>query len=236
MVLNVNKAKKQLRLLHTSDLHIGSDIYPDEAMRGFETILQQADQTSPDALIIAGDLFDHHRVPDAIVGSVFEELGSLAVPVVILPGNHDAVLTDGRLSDDLPKNITVMKEADGDTIFLDSLGLTLWGRPVYNHHPDFRPLEGMPSQSPDSWFVAVAHGLFMEVPDPMRSSPIAPEEIAQASCDYVALGHVHVFRDVSQNGIPAFYSGAPSGSQAKTTVLVELDPTAGVSVSTLAIP
>lgn len=234
--MNGDTAKKPLRLLHTSDLHLGSDIYPDEAMRGFEAILQQAHQTSPDALIIAGDLFDNHRVPNGVVDSVFDELGNLAMPVIVLPGNHDAVLTDGRQLNNLPTNISLMREADGDTVSLDSLGLTLWGRPVYNHHPNFRPLEGMPSITSDHWYVAVAHGLYMEIADPMRSSPIAPEEIAQASCDYVALGHVHVFRDVSQNGIPAYYSGAPSGSQAKTTALVVLNPTAGVSVTTLAIP
>jgi hypothetical protein len=49
------------------------------------------------------------------------------------------------------------------------------------------------------------------------------------------LGHVHVFRDVSQNGVPAYYSGAPSGAQTKTVAIVDLDPVSGVSVSPLEI-
>ena len=78
-------------------------------------------------------------------------------------------------------------------------------------------------------------GLYMDTPDPFRASPISPDEIAMAPCDYVALGHVHVFRDVSQNGVPAYYSGAPSGSQTKTVAIVDLDPVSGVSVSPLEI-
>ena len=70
---------------------------------------------------------------------------------------------------------------------------------------------------------------------PFRASPISPDEIAMAPCDYVALGHVHVFRDVSQNGVPAYYSGAPSGSQTKTVAIVDLDPVSGVSVLPLEI-
>ena len=80
----------------------------------------------------------------------------------------------------------------------------------------------------------MAHGLFMDnPPDPLRSSPISADEISVAPCDYIALGHVHVFRDVSQNGVPAFYSGAPSGSQIKTVTIVDLDPASGVSVTPL---
>src|SRR5262249_57254178 len=42
-------------------------------------------------LLIAGDLFDHNRVPDELVAFVQAEIGRLTQPVVILPGNHDAL-------------------------------------------------------------------------------------------------------------------------------------------------
>ena len=61
-----------------------------------------------------------------------------------------------------------------------------------------------------------------------RSSPIVGSELATAACDYIALGHVHAFREVSTamdgcgaraelgaegsvDGPPAYYSGAPWG-------------------------
>jgi DNA repair exonuclease SbcCD nuclease subunit len=107
---------------------------------------------------------------------------------------------------------------------------------VNDHSPQFRPLEGLPPRPENGWFVSMAHGLFVDSrQDAHRSSPVTPEEIALAACDYIALGHVHVFRDVSQNGVPAFYSGAPSGYQARTVALVDMVPDEGVTVSALPV-
>ncbi len=228
--------KKRIRLLHTSDLHVGTDIYPQEAIQGFEAMIGLSRDTSPDAVLIAGDLFDHHRVPDQTIEHVMTGLADLGVPVVILPGHHDTVLKDDFDASDLPANVAIITKPEGQSVILDQLGLTVWGKPVFDHVPSFKPLEGMPPRPSESWFVAMAHGLFMEVVDPIRSSPITPEEVAGATCDYLALGHVHVFRDVSQNGVPAYYSGAPSGNQARTVAIVDLDPSSGVSVIPLAIP
>ena len=228
--------KKRIRLLHTSDLHVGTDIYPQEALQGFEAMLGLGRDTSPDAVLIAGDLFDHHRVPDSTIEGVLTGLADLGLPVVILPGNHDTVLKDNVDASDLPANVAIITKPEGQSVMLEQLGLTVWGRPVFDHVPSFKPLEGMPPQPSESWFVAMAHGLFMEVVDPIRSSPITPEEVAGATCDYLALGHVHVFRNVSQNGVPAYYSGAPSGNQARTVAIVDLDPSSGVSVMPLQVP
>ena len=43
-----------------------------------------------------------------------------------------------------------------------------------------------------------------------RSSPITPAEIEASAYDYIALGHVHVFRDLSQGTTRAFYCGTPA--------------------------
>lgn len=228
-------SRERIRLLHTSDLHVGSDTYPEEAMQGFEAMLGLSRQTGPDAVLIAGDLFDHHRVSALTIDHVLTGLSGLDIPVVILPGNHDAVLKDNIEEDDLPANVSLITKPMGQSVTIDPLGLTVWGRPVFDHVPTFQPLSGMPSQPSDNWFVAMAHGLFMENVDPHRSSPITPDEVEAATCHYLALGHVHVFRDVSQNGVPAYYSGAPSGNQAKTVAIVDLDPSDGVSVTALEI-
>ncbi len=222
--------------MHTSDLHVGTDIYPEEAIQGFEAMLGLSRRTSPDVVLIAGDLFDHHRVPDRTIERVLTGLADLGLPVVILPGNHDTVLKDDIDASELPANISLLTRPEGQSVTLDQLGLTVWGRPVFDHVPGFKPLEGMPTRPSDSWFVAMAHGLFMENVDPVRSSPITPDDVAGATCDYLALGHVHVFRDVSRNGVPAYYSGAPSGNQARTVAIVDLDPASGVTVTPLEIP
>lgn len=218
-----------------SDVHVGADVESVEALKGLDQALALARAAYADAILVAGDLFDHHRVSTAMVDRVMDALAASERPVVVLPGNHDTVLTEGLWSGEAPRGVSILREADGEMLILDELGLAVWGRPVYDHHPGFRPLEGMPPRPWDGWYVSMAHGLVMDFPeDGLRSSPISYEEIAQAGCDYIALGHVHVFRDMSQNGVPAFYSGAPSGLRARGVALVELDPETGVSVSHLA--
>ena len=101
-----------------------------------------------------------------------------------------------------------------------------------SHTPEFRPLAGIPSERPpeaDHWRVTIAHGHY-HYPDDTeeRSSPIHPHEIADANCDYIALGHWERFEDVSQGEVTAFYSGSPMGaSSARDKIavnVVDLDP------------
>ena len=228
--------RPSIRLLHTADLHIGSDVYADDALRGLEAVLAAARQREVDAMLIAGDLFDNKRASDATVDKVFADLGALGKPVVVLPGNHDTLLTTAWKSRLLPSNVSLMRTDGADMVMVETLGLAVWGRPVYDHHPGNRPMAGVPPRPEGCWYVPMAHGLFMDGPiDEFRSSPITTAEIANADCDYVALGHVHALRDCSQNGVAAYYSGAPSGSQTKTAIVLDLDEQTGLSVSPFVI-
>ncbi len=223
-----------LRILHTADLHLGSDTNPGAAMQGLEVLLQAVRQTAPDALLIAGDLFDAANVPSGTLSQAFAGLGNCGIPVVVLPGNHDTLLTSPAFrSVALPDNLHVLLEAQGENVLLKALGLNVWGRPVYDHSPEFRPLAGLGQRPTDEWRIAVAHGLVITGSgDVGRSSPILPVDLARADCDYVALGHVHQFRQASQaGGPPAFYSGAPSGTREPTVAIVRLHPKEGVSVN-----
>ncbi|MCL0028971.1 metallophosphoesterase [Dehalococcoidia bacterium] len=225
------KNRDHLRILHMSDVHVGSDAYPDEALQGLGEAIFLAHHVGVDAVLVAGDLFDNHQVSHAMVDWVMDAFATLDRPVVVLPGNHDTVITQEIWTGESTDNISILRKAKGEMLLFDDLGLAVWGRPVYDHHPGFRPLANMPLRPWDGWYVSMAHGLVTYPSESLwRSSPILPEEIASADCDYIALGHVHVFRDVSQNGVPAFYSGAPSGVLACGVAIVELDPVNGVSV------
>ena len=236
----VSVSSRRLTLLHTSDLHIGSDVYPQEALVGFDQVCIQAKDREVDAVLVAGDLFDSFRAPLESVEYVFAGLKELDRPVFVLPGNHDTLLTGAYGVADslppLPANMIVLKDPAGEILSSPELSLSVWGRPVYDHEPSFQPLAGLPSRPANSWFVAMAHGLVMDGrTGSARSSPITVEELHDADCDYIALGHVHVFREVTQNGPVAFYCGAPSGAQRRTAALVTLDPADGASVETLSL-
>ena len=88
-----------MRLLHTADWHLGralngASFLEDQArlLRGqFLDILRE---TRPDALLLAGDVFDRAVPPVEAVELLDEVLRravlELRIPTVLIPGNHDA--------------------------------------------------------------------------------------------------------------------------------------------------
>src|SRR6266849_4593650 len=103
MLLVMPPSRRPLRVLHTADVHLESDGYGDahqqaahteRGRRIFQRIVDRALTDKVDLLLIAGDLFDHNRVSNEAVDFVRAELERLRQPVVILPGNHDALRTN----------------------------------------------------------------------------------------------------------------------------------------------
>jgi exonuclease SbcD len=215
--------RRPLRVLHTADVHLGSDGYGDAAQeaahqersrRVFQRIVDRALTDRVDLLLVAGDLFDHNRVPDETVAFVRTELDRLCQPVVILPGNHDALSTNAIY--DRPdfaagaSHVHVIRRLDGELIELPALDAIVWGRAMQEHEPEFRPLAHIPGRDDRRWCLAMGHGFFYaERQRPERSSPIFADEVRDTGWDYVALGHQHVQTDVSQGRVVAYYAGAP---------------------------
>ena len=191
-----------------------------------------------DALLLAGDVFDNERVADDVVAHFVAEMARVDAPVIVLPGNHDlAHRTSVYRRDpffDAPDNLRVICDPSGETLSFPDLDLELWGRAMLSHTPDFRPLQGMPEPADGRWLVAMAHGHFhFENDRDQRSSPIYPEDVAAASCHYLALGHWDRHADVSRADTTAVYSGCPYGPigapDQGAVCVVDLDPVTGVS-------
>ena len=239
--------RRNIRIIHTSDTHLGDDWNPAAAQRALSAVVDGVHDLSGDALLIAGDVFDNARISDGVLEYFVSEIARAAVPTVILPGNHDlydAVSLYHRSPfDDAPENLHIIRGTQGQTLTFPELSLEVWGRAMNSHTPAFRPLAGIPDVRNGYWRIAMAHGHF-HYPDDTeeRSSPIRPHEIAEASCDYIALGHWERFEDVSQDGIAAFYSGSPMGAaSARGQVavnMVDLDAAVAspVSVSQAVLP
>ena len=239
--------RQQIRIIHTSDTHLGDDWDPAAAQRALSAVVDGVHDLRGDALLIAGDVFDNARISDGVLEFFVREIARAAVPTVILPGNHDlydAVSLYHRSPfDDAPGNLHIIRGTRGQTLTFPELSLEVWGRAMDSHTPAFRPLAGMPAHRNGRWRVAMAHGHF-HYPDDTeeRSSPIRPHEIAEASCDYIALGHWERFEEVSQNGVTAFYSGSPMGAStirgSVAVNVVDLVPrsVSGVLVSQFELP
>ncbi|MBR2518286.1 MAG: exonuclease SbcCD subunit D [Selenomonadaceae bacterium] len=86
-----------MRLLHTSDWHLGKSLRGQPLLEDQKFIIDEIfhviDDEKPDAIIIAGDIYDR-AVPPAEAVDVFDEtLARLAeknLPTLIIAGNHDS--------------------------------------------------------------------------------------------------------------------------------------------------
>ncbi len=217
------KPPRPLRLLHTSDVHLESDTFGvgargdefrNRVRRAFACVIDLANRRESDLLLIVGDLFDSSRVPAEAMEFALGQIGRARMPVVMIPGNHDAhdersiyAALDPAI---LPANLHLILEPEGRVIDFPELGARLWGKALVEHSPDYRPLGGIPAAHPERWNIALAHGLFTEDGGNGRSSPITPDEIETSAWDYIALGHVHVFGDVSRGATRAAYCGTPA--------------------------
>jgi len=220
---------RSLNFIHTSDVHLESDTFGtgdrgdafrDRVRRAFSGVITLANDRASDLLLIVGDLFDSSRVPETALRFAMDQIGRARMPVVMIPGNHDAhderSIYAGLAAADLPANLHLILEPDGRTIEFPELAVQIWGKALVEHSPDYRPLGGMAEPAPGKWNIALAHGLFTEDRDNGRSSPITPAEIEASAYHYIALGHVHVFGDVSRGTTTAAYCGTPAPLYAST--------------------
>jgi DNA repair exonuclease SbcCD nuclease subunit len=212
----------KVRMLHTSDVHIGhvtgpGDRHADICQCPILGLAAAIGEYQADLLMIAGDLFDHARLSESAVGATLELLTGPGVPVVVIPGNHDVHDTKSlwqRCRSDVDRTgIHLLDQIEGSAFVHESKQITIWGRAMTDHEPSYRPLGEVPSRPNKGWYVVAAHGhLNLSSEDAHRSSPITYEEISATKADYVALGHWHLPTDASHGGVTAWYPGAPMGS------------------------
>ena len=88
-----------MRLLHTGDWHVGKAIRGRSRHEEFAAALGEmvgiAREEGVDAVLVAGDLYEHRAPSPEADGLVFDALVRLheaGIPVVAIPGNHDSAL------------------------------------------------------------------------------------------------------------------------------------------------
>lgn len=231
-----------MRLLHTADWHLGRTLngasYLEDQghlLRGqFLDILRD---TRPDALLIAGDVFDRTVPPVEAVELLDEILRKTIleqrIPVVVIPGNHDAterlsfaaaLLRDaGLFIADSPLGRTVsLPDEHGTVHILTSayaspllLARRLGDREIADHDAGFGLLCRMLRNDcpAGARMVLVAHAFVAggEESESERSLSVGTAKpVSPARFEglhYVALGHLH--RPQSFAGGRIRYSGSP---------------------------
>ncbi len=232
---------REVRLLHTSDVHLDNDIGgPGEEsvpQLGFMHVIDKALELEVDMLLLAGDLFDHNRIKQPCLDFVLEQLSRLSCPMVMVTGNHDCLADysiyhrfDPR---DAGGHVHFIQDEAGSHLDFDELGIRIWGRGIVEHHPGHQPLAAEPELHDEYWNLGMTHGYYVNRGAEMFSSLITPEEIEATGFHYLALGHVHVFTEVQHGDTRAVYPGSPNlhqGTREASAAEVTLKPDEGVKV------
>ena len=228
---------KDIVVVHSSDLHIDDDytarLHGGDGTAGLSGVLSAA---RADVVVLAGDTFDCHRVPIGLLDRAAAVISAAALPVVLLPGNHDpavpdAVYNDGALA--ALDNLHVLGVTHEEAIVFADLELEIWGRP-HRDYGDMIPFE-RPRPRSTRWQIAVAHGHYVPVPDrTIRLRPswlIGDDELKATGADYIALGHWN--RAAKVGAVAAYYSGSPE--YAGTVNVVRLTAAGAVAVTRAAL-
>jgi exonuclease SbcD len=221
-----------VKMLHTADLHVDDGQASIAVVRA---VIDIALGERVDLVVIAGDTFDHARVSNLTARSVIVELARLTQPVVIIPGNHDCIDSKSiykrvDLTEAGPHVHFIDDPAGRELIFPD-LGVAIWARGIETHTPENRPLAGYRPSDPDFWRIVIAHGLYVPAGESSsRSSQIHEGEIAALECDYLALGHVHRYWEVSSGAVVACYPGSATQDRVPGVNLVRFAEGFGVQI------
>jgi DNA repair exonuclease SbcCD nuclease subunit len=230
-----------VRILHSADWQIGKPYkfvgdpqkrfrLQDERLRALGRIDAAARSQGARAVVVAGDLFDSTTVAISTALEVLEAIGAMALPVLVIPGNHDHGAPGGiwdspewqRHRSERAPNLQLLLERQP----LELEELVVLPCPLLRKHDASDPTgwirgldwASLPAGKPR---LVIAHGGIQgfsgrdygAVSGPSRAQEpdgaINRIDLAQlplGELDYIALGDWH---NLKQVGPKAWYSGTP---------------------------
>lgn len=216
------------RILHTSDLHLGSGFQGldpakrkerrNDLFKVFEKIVRTAKEERVDAVLIVGDLLDAPNPPAEVVDNVVKLLERLGnIQAIIVPGNHDAISSKSTYaSASFPDNVVLITKTEFDAVEFPNF--TLYAAAYDLKKPDFHPLQHLKISKSDKPIVVAVHGSYIHPkinwkknPETEDYWPIKPDERSVLrNVAYLALGHYHNFFEVTSAPYTC-YPGSPEG-------------------------
>lgn len=223
---------RTLRLLHSSDWHIGMTrrhlsessraVFLNSRLDAIERLCDIAIDEAVDGMLVAGDVFDSAQLSPTIVLPLLELLGDVPSPVVLVPGNHDSyqyesVYRSTAFLQNKPDNVFVAEKPQ----LLDIIpNCQLAVGPFTNRFPSKNPIftaaELFSDKNTEDYRVLVGHGgvdtFAPDMDNKDNSDVIASAELEQLlttrSIDYIALGDRHSTASVGASQ-RIWYSGSP---------------------------
>lgn len=228
------------RFLHTADWQLGLKHRRIDGDRGarlrnerFEAVRRIAAlavEREVEAVVVAGDVFDDNAVGGSTLQQARDALAEFgSIPVLLLPGNHDAATPESalrRLAPELHGLAHVRLLLDPEPVELGDL--VFYPCPLTRRHSRDDPTRELPARRSDerTLRVAVAHGGVLDFGESTECpNLIDAAAVAAKGFDYLALGDWHgTFRF----GARAWYPGTPEPTRFEESdpgkvLLVELE-------------
>ena len=217
--------KRNLKILHTADLHLGSPFsYLDHAKQKvmlseqekvFFEIIDLCRKEKVDFLTIGGDLFDSSNPSKHLLNRVYQGFSTIPqVNILINPGNHDYWYQNGfwQIFFDL-KHVHIFEPQTEYFEFADS-EIRFYGKPFISQSSPIPLWQGINIKPDPAYFnILLQHG---ELQSPNSSSNYNHLNLSwfdRCGFDLVLLGHIHKSDKeiLTAQGIPCLYSGCPCG-------------------------
>src|SRR5262245_53340258 len=225
---------RPLTFLHTADWQLGMVrrfLGPDGQARfaqaridAVAAIGRIADETGAAFVVVAGDVFEHNQVERQTILRATEALKRIGVPVLLLPGNHDALepgslWTSPQWRAHVPGHVTVLTDSSPYAVVP---GVQVIGVPWRSRRPLTDPVVGGYADLPPNaagFRVLVGHGQFDELNGGLNDVPPIDVDgldtaIRSGRLHYVALGDRHSTTRVRDR---VWYSGAPEVTSTEET-------------------
>ena len=224
-----------LTFLHTADWQLGKPFasigegakrhrVQQERLHAVQRLREVVEKSGVSFVLVAGDLFDSSQATKATVSAACAAIGSLKVPVIVIPGNHDHAGPGSiwdqeffiREQQQLAPNLRVLLTPE--PVVLENA--IIFPAPLLRRHDAGDPTTWIRAALADAAFppglprIVLAHGTiqgfgFSQEDDDGGSTVVNWIDLSRLpleQLDYIALGDWHGTKQV---GPKAWYSGTP---------------------------
>lgn len=206
-----------MKILHIADIHldrpfVGLSPSAAAAQRrnlfdAFRRALALGRERAVDLVTIGGDLWEEEHVRADTRASVAHELAALALPVLIICGNHDPLLAGGSYRRTTwPRNVQIAPIRTLHRFDFDSIAI--WAVSWGGGDLSARALEHLEIPADGCVHLALLHGTAPTNPFAEETDtyfPFDPASLREAGITQVLAGHIHQASD--HDGV--VYPGSP---------------------------
>ena len=194
-----------MRLIHAADIHLGASpskrLFKDdrryqkrlnECEDAFFRVLKVAKEENVDAVLLAGDTFDHPNIPQSLFKRMEEAITQANVPVVMILGNHDAFIR--------PSNVSFFSHPLVHHLTKDTPSVTLGEATFIGQATkdfDYDLLKEQIKRAISSHTVILLHGDVFNRQDDHYLTSL--NKLKQLNASYIALGHIHQAKTLSES-------------------------------------